>query len=702
DPALRPLIPWRGMVDGGAALAGAAAALWRARRGPILPRDRRRRRRVALGAAAAALVLVPLTLVRWGADPDAKGMAISASPLLSRAIDWVRRANDLDGDGFGSLLGEKDCAPFDASIRPGVRDLPDDGIDQNCDGHDFSMRELAMPPAGEKMPVPEAFRKDWNVLLITIDAVRYDHTTFGGYAAGPKHRDTTPRLAELVDKAVSFTFANAPSAGTMASVPAILTSKFFHSGIALDENVKPHMPPRLKPENTTLPEIMKRGGYKTGAILSHEYFNDWGMEQGVDDYDNTIGKKPDAFRVSSPESTDRSISWISRHARDKWFLWVHYLDPHGRYVAHPDDVDYGSTEEDLYDSEIHYADRYIGRLLDELARTPGGDRTIVIITSDHGDGFNEHGFVNHGQALYRELLNVPLIFYVPDVPPRRIGGAVSPLDIVPTVADLCGIDVSDLSFEGRSLVPQIFYGKEDPKRVVFAETNYPKPLRAAVSQDYKLIYDLQNNLYQLYRLEADPWEKTNLASKDPQALAEMQTHLDAWLSRVMFERDAVFNQATSKVKDVLLTGPPSPRFPVTGTTFDGGRIELIGWDLDPPDATYVPGDKLYAYAYLHVKERPSGTFKLQMLGWLVDQAGFDPHAAMTRQVVRSPQRITAEGYLPSDQWQAGDYLRERFGIIVPASWAREPGDGVALGVAMAGSGGKVDAAGAVPAGDDHV
>src|SRR5207342_3637944 len=153
-------------------------------------------------------------------------------------------------------------------------------IDQNCDGTDFSLRDIALP-TGSTQPVPEPFAKsDWNFLFITIDTVRYDHTTFGGYAAGPKHRDTTPRLAELVKRSTSFTFTNAPSAGTMASIPAIITSKYFHSGLALDETVPAGNPPKLKQENVLVSEIMHDAGYHTGVIASHEYWNDWGMDQG--------------------------------------------------------------------------------------------------------------------------------------------------------------------------------------------------------------------------------------------------------------------------------------------------------------------------------------------------------------------------------------------------------------------------------------
>src|SRR5690606_24689825 len=136
-------------------------------------------------------------------------------------------------------------------------------------------------------------------------------------------------------------------------------------------------------------------------------------------------------------------AWIARQGTKKWFLWTHYIDPHGYYVRHPGGPQYGDTEMDLYHGELHYTDQHLGRLFRELERMPNADRTIVIITSDHGDGFGEHGYINHGQALFADVLHVPLIVYIPELPPRRVPGPVSPMDILPTITDLAGIDTSD-------------------------------------------------------------------------------------------------------------------------------------------------------------------------------------------------------------------------------------------------------------------
>ena len=661
-------------------------------------RRRPRTRAQAFGLAAATLVLVMMTLLHWGGDPEARWLALTASPAFHKLDDSIRLVTDVDRDGYGSLLGENDCAPFDSSIHPGAVDIPDDGIDQNCDGHDFTLR-VAATPTGPVLPVPAQFKRDWNFLFITIDTVRYDHTTFGGYATSPKHRDTTPRLAELVKRSTSFTFCNAPSAGTMASIPAIITSKYFHSGIALDENEPAGMPPKLKPENTLLTEIMKRANYRTGVIASHEYWNDWGMDQGVDDYDNSIGKTPDPFRIAADKVTDHALAWISRQQGHKWFLWAHYIDPHGRYMAHPDVVDYGSTEPDLYDAEIKWTDQQIGRLLDELQRLPSTPNTIIVITSDHGDSMGEHTVPvgTHGTALYRELQNVPMIFYIPDNAPHEIGGATTNLDIVPTIAELAGIDVHDLSFEGKSEVPAIFYGKEDHSRIVFAETNAPTPQRAAISEAYKLIYYLQSNIYELYDLKADPWEHANLAPKHPPAFDEMKAALDAWLERVVYARDTDFNQANERIKDVLLgTAAPHPQVETTGQTLDHGKIQIVGLGAD---GKLAPGAKVDLHVYFRVNERTSQAYRFLLAMWPVDVATWKPTDAAPATMQRSQLRATAEGFFTSERWREHEFIRERFPMTIPADFK----GGIAVGlVAVDATGAKAQATGDAPGNDPEL
>jgi arylsulfatase A-like enzyme len=648
----------------------------RARRGP------RAVRRRGLAIAAGVLVASTATLLYFGGDPDAKYVALTASPAFSDLIDVVRYANDVDGDGYGSLLGENDCDPFDASIHPGAVEIPDDGIDQDCSGADLSLRDLA-PPSDPRDPIPDKFkRSDWNVLFITIDTVRYDETTMGGFT-----RDTTPRIAEFAKRSTTFTWCQAPSAGTMASIPAIITSKYFHSGIALDENVPHGSPPRLKPENVLLMEIMKRASYHTGVIASHEYWNDWGMDQGVDDYDNSIGATPDPFRIAADKSTDHALAWIAAQRARKWFLWVHYIDPHGRYVAHPDVIDWQDTERDKYDSELRWTDQQIGRLFDELARLPSWPKTIVVITSDHGDSMGEHNVPlgTHGTALYRELQHVPMIIYVPDNAPHVIGGAVSNLDLVPTIADLTGIDVHDLSFEGKSEVGAIFYGKQDHDRIVFAETNLPDRQRAAISEKYKLIYYLNRAYYEFFDLQNDPWEKVNLATKHLPAMDVMKKALDQWLERVMYARDSDFNQQIRQMHDALLTGAPSPQVAAHVALDDD--VDIIGAGIDGGSAL-VPGGKADVFVYLTAHERDTAAYRFSIVATPVAAAatgsGSGSAAPPPGNAVRTSPHLTADGALPSNRWRPGEFIRERFTVNVPKAWQ---GSGVAIAIDAADSNG---------------
>jgi hypothetical protein len=310
----------------------------------------------------------------------------------------------------------------------------------------------------------------------------------------------------------------------------------------------------------------------------------------------------------------------------------------------------------------------------------------------------------HGTALYRELQHVPLIFYVPDNRPRVVQGAVTNLDIVPTLAALCGIDVHDLSFEGRSLVPQLFYdGSDDRDRIVFAETNAPQKERAAISAHWKLIYYLANNLYELYDLSADPWEHTNLAAQSPPAMAGMKAALQAWMDRVMYARDPKFNQAFRQIADVALTAAPTPAVVTSGQKIEG--IEVLGIGV-AAGQRLARGSKVDLHVYFHVEQPTTTLYRFLLSAWPVDQrseemSGGDrtgpPAEPSPAQMFRTAMRPTADGAFASDHWKAGDYVRERFTLVIPADWQ---GDGIALGLVTADpSGAKLRATGAALASD---
>jgi hypothetical protein len=266
------------------------------------------------------------------------------------------------------------------------------------------------------------------------------------------------------------------------------------------------------------------------------------------------------------------------------------------------------------------------------------------------------------------------VFHVPDNRPRVVQGAVTNLDIVPTIAALCGIDVGDLAFEGKSLVPQLFYdGTEERDRIVFAETNAPHRQRAAISARWKLIYHFASNLYELYDLEADPGERSNLAPGAPPALATMKHALQGWMDRVMFVRDPKFNQAYRQLADVALHAAPAPDVATRDQAVEG--IDVLGIGVEA-GKQLAPGAKLDVHVYFHVREPTTTAYRFQLAAWPVDRRApaADPDPARIQRTVMRP---TAGGSFATDRWKAGDYIRERFTLQIPRDWQ---GDGVAIGL----------------------
>jgi hypothetical protein len=309
-----------------------------------------------------------------------------------------------------------------------------------------------------------------------------------------------------------------------------------------------------------------------------------------------------------------------------------------------------------------------------------------VVTSDHGDGFGEHGFINHGQALYRELLHVPLIVHVPEqLAPREIGGAVSGLDVLPTIAELAGEPLAPGSVEGVSLVPQVFYGTEDPARIVFAETNWPQPLRAAISASHKLVFNLKSNVYELYDLARDPWEKANIAAKQPAVKATYKAALDQWLERVLFARDGAHSQAAMRTAELILPAAPTPQLATPGTTLDGGNLELLGASFTPGSKPPKPGAEAKIDLYFRVVAPPSPAlrFGLELAPtWSTWQAP----APFGGKPAKVGARVTLDGLFPSERWRVGEFVREQFAVKLPKD---ATGDALGVTAVAAAPSGKV-------------
>ncbi|MBC8131486.1 MAG: sulfatase, partial [Deltaproteobacteria bacterium] len=375
------------------------------------------RKRVVVVAGASIGIMLLLTLATSESEM-ARKVTTARAGLVGPMLAVARRGLDRDHDGYPRLLGGGDCDDGDASVHPGVLDFPDDSIDQDCDGKDASVEALAPPPF---VPVPDAVPRDLNLLLVTIDTVRADHLGCYGYP-----RPTSPVIDRLAAESALFLngWAHAPS--TRYSMPAIATGR-WPTAIAWDESI---WWPRIAPEVPTVAELLKAQGYFTAAFYSYEYFSPGdrrGFERGVDLYradraalHQAVNGPMESRGSSSREIADDAIAFFDTHRDGKFFLWIHFYDPHLSYEPHADVPSFGTRRMDLYDGEIRFTDLHFGRVLEHLRTLGLWNRTAVVVTGDHGEGFGEHGVTEHRFDLYAPQTKVPLIVRVPGLTPRRI------------------------------------------------------------------------------------------------------------------------------------------------------------------------------------------------------------------------------------------------------------------------------------------
>lgn len=415
------------------------------------------------------------------------------------------------------------------------------------------------PPPPENKPVvasasasPEAappspsIPKNANVVLITIDCLRAD-MPWAGYP-----RDIAPNLTKLAQKSVMYTHAYSLSSYTSMSLGGFLGGKlpsemkrdgYFFSAYAKD--------------NLMFPEVLQSAGIHTYAAHAHGYFGDAGFNQGFDKYELVPNLKWNNMTDENVTSQDlepiaeRLLS-DPKNDTDRFFAWFHFLDPHDMYVAH-EGIDWGKTTRDLYDGEVTYTDKWIGKLLDFIAAKPWASRTVIVVTADHGEAFGEHGQFRHGFELWEPLVRVPLFFVIPGIAPKKIDVPRSAIDMAPTILDLFSLD-RDATFEGKSLVPEIL-GKETPEErdviIDLPKTSDNDKRRAIVHGHQKLILFGATEYPQAFDLDADPEEKKVIMKGD--MFDDLSSRLRA---------------ASKSLKEIPTTGCKEGC--LWGTTKDGG------------------------------------------------------------------------------------------------------------------------------------
>jgi arylsulfatase A-like enzyme len=399
---------------------------------------------------------------------------------------------------------------------------------------------------------PDATRPP--VIFLMLDTVRADHLGFYGY-----ERDTSPNLDAFARESIAFKRAFTASPWTPPSVATMLTGLYPSS--------HGHMPPnsrreaktgskRLAPELETLPEVLRRHGYRTAAVSPNPWISSlFGFDQGFETFAYLHKEKADAI-VAAGIDLVRSFT----RRQDPFFLYLHFFDPHDPYTPpepYPEmfpaslqrsGYPYGERALRVmrrYDGEIRYLDHELGRFFAFLRREGLYDRSLILVVADHGEQFLEHGRMHHGHALHNEEIHVPL--FIRDPRSGRSGEVVeqvvSTVDLFPTLLARLQIPLPAHQAEGLSLFEP---GPLARRPGVLSEIHRLTDQRGFVSQDrHKVIFEVPllppeeqarrgelwktPRLVGVYDLEADYFERRPL--EDRVMLARLQSGTEAAFER---------------------------------------------------------------------------------------------------------------------------------------------------------------------------
>jgi len=426
-----------------------------------------------------------------------------------------------------------------------------------------------------------------NILIYMVCTLRPDHTSLYGYS-----RDTTPFLRKFSAAGIVFDDAQSQGPWTRTSVPALMTSLYAYT-----ERLQGELG-AIPKGATTLAEQLRSMGYVTTSIITNPFV---GRVSGLDRGFDYLMESPVVMRKHDEQvegSTDSAavnkvaMAWLEQHRHEPFFLYLHTSDPHAPYrppkefearfvnragTGRPNREFWESYDKqqltvgpvitremcrargmdadqflqqaiDRYDGEVAFCDHSFEQLVTKLKQLEIVEDTLIVLVSDHGEEFWEHGFTAHGHSLYQELLHVVMLFWSPKLlpAPRRVAETVQLIDVGPTILELIGSRPNGL-FQGVSLVPLLQGGSLTRKTPImsskFAHARAGPELLipdnrtdafAIWHDNWKMIYRVNAktagiNEVELYDHHKDPAEKNNVAAKYPEVVDRFMTEIRQWI-----------------------------------------------------------------------------------------------------------------------------------------------------------------------------
>jgi arylsulfatase A-like enzyme len=414
------------------------------------------------------------------------------------------------------------------------------------------------------------------VVIVVVDTLRADHMSTYGYA-----RPTTPALDRLAGESVVFERAFTVMSHTLPAHISLVTGVHpaTHQVLSNGWTYEGRWP--------TLAERLAERGWATGGFVSgFPLVPKSGFDRGFEEYRDVKvpGRERRGLKIDGELTTARALRWMRAQGERPFFMLVHYFDTHQPYRS-PQEGSFelpidgalaarmkeagsaGLSVEDVshvplvldrkeltlaeavnaYDNLIRRVDAMIEEIRAELERAKLLDDTLFIVTSDHGEGLGQRSYFSHGLYLYEEQLRIPLIVRAPRWAawkPGRIGAVVSLLDIVPTVLEICDVP-ADETLHGVSLSGLARDEEPGPRALVAQRRRFPKRTRErrgdrftastplhALRGDSALKYLRSGDgVEELYDLEADPWERHNLAAERPEDAARLRAAMEGLLAR---------------------------------------------------------------------------------------------------------------------------------------------------------------------------